>query len=65
LSNFLLDLTFEGLGQAVDSLQNDNALKGGGVDISHVRAAIGASYLADSAFLELMGIRLKAFINLL
>jgi hypothetical protein len=65
LGNFILDLTLERLGQAIDSLQNNNALKGDDVHISHVCAAIGAPYLADGVFLELIRICLKPLIYLL
>lgn len=62
LGDFLLDLPPEGLGQAVDSLPDNNALKGGDVHIPNLCAAIGAPYFTDGVFLEFMGVRLKAFI---
>lgn len=58
-----LDLSFQGLWQALDALLNDKTLQRIDVYISNVRAAVGAAYLADGVLLILLGIAFKALID--
>ncbi len=59
-----LNLSLQGVWQALDPLLNDNTLQRIDVYIPNIRAALGAAYLADGMLLILLGIAFKALIDL-
>jgi len=63
LGKFLFDLTLQGWREAPHLFPDDQPLKGVGIDIAYICAAIGAAYFTDGVFLKLLGIPFKAFIE--